>query len=230
MRSMISQQSRDHKAQIDGLAAENNNIKDQLVKIHKDYGVAGALESLLEEDILKEIRNLVYSKCKLIDDLREEAMKKDEVIEQFERKANMFEVKHLSSQVESLKQTQHKLQDENLNLTQIVNKMSEKNTKLKQELLFFNSELKKAMELLGRKNETIYGQKSLIELFQEKISGASSFPIEDLKKKKLEIEERLEKENDYFVKQRLKREREDCSKRLSDFLNLQTAKKVQNKN
>lgn len=226
LKNIVNQQNKDHKAQIDSLANENNNIKDRLIKIHKDYCGENKLNSLLEEDIIKEINELVNIKCNEILNLKQELSKRGDIIGQFERKANMFDVANLNSQVESLKQVQHKLQDENLNLTQISSKLSERNTKLKQELIFFNSELKKAKELVERKNETIARQKSLIELFQEKLGGTSSYPIEDLRKKKIEIEERLEKESDYFIKQRLRKEKEDCSKRLSDFLSLQSNKKV----
>lgn len=226
LKGLISQQSKDHKAQVESLVSENNNTKDQLVTICKEYGAKDTLESLLEEDVLREIKTLVSTQSKQIAELREEVTRKDEIIGQFERRASTFEISHLTSHVESLKETQRKLQDENLNLTQIVNKLSEKNTKLKQELIFFNNELKKSVEALGRKNETIARQKSLIELFQEKIGGTATFPIEDLRRKKQELEERMEKENDYFVKQRLRKEREDCTKRLSDFLDLQVNRKV----
>lgn len=219
LKNMISQQSKDHKIQIENLIAENNNIKDQLIGIHRENGTEG-LDSLLEEDIVKGIKQLVSNKSAAINDLREEVLEKDEIIKNYNKRANSFEVTHLSTQVDSLKQTQQKLQGENINLTQIANKLSENNTKLKQELIFFNSELKKAMEMIARKNETITRQKNLIELFQEKIGGKNEFPIEELKKRKHQIEERLEKESDYFIKQRLRKEREDCCKRLSDFLNL----------
>ena len=77
----------------------------------------------------------------------------------------------------------------------------------------------KNIEIVNKKNDTILRQKSLIELFQEKLSG-SSFPIEELRKKKLDIEHKLAEETDYFVKQNLKKESKDCEKRLSDFLSL----------
>lgn len=224
LKNIINQQSKDFKTQIDGLVLENTNMKDDLLKIYNGYSTEKNLESQLEVDIIRNIREVLHQKCEVIDDLREEVLKKDEIIGQFERKAQMFEVTHLNSQVDSLKQTQHKLQAENLNLTNIVNKLSEKNTKLKQELIFFNNEMKKAMEAINRKNETISRQKSLIELFQDKLGGNESFPIEELRRKKKEIEERLAKETDYFVKQDLKKEKEDCAKRLSDFLMLQSNK------
>lgn len=226
LKAIINQQSKEHKAQIESLASENNDIKDEIYKLCKEYGTSGKLESLLEADILKELQQLMSRKTEMIDDLREEVVKKDEVIEKFERKAGMLDIVQLNTQVDSLKQTQRKLQDENLNLTQIANKMSEKNTKLKHELLFFNSELKKAMEAITRKNDTIARQKLLIELFQEKLSGTSGFPIDDLKKKKLELEEKLVKETDYFTKQKLSKEKDDCTKRLSDFLSLEGNKKI----
>lgn len=224
LQNLISQQSKDHKTQVESLISESNGIKDQLVEIYKEYS-GGTPESLLTEDVVEETKKLVREQAKLIKELREEIIRKDETIGRFERKASLFDVTHLTSQVESLKETQRKLQDENLNLTQIVNKLSEKNTKLKQELIFFNGELKKSVEMLARKNETITRQKTLIELFQEKIGGGTAFPIEDLRKKKQEIEERLEKENDYFEKQKLRKEKEDCTKRLSDFLTLQMNKR-----
>lgn len=224
LKNIISQQSKDFKTQVDDLVLENTNIKDDLLKIYNEYGTGKNLESQLEVDIIKNIRKLFNQKCEVIDDLRGDILKKDEIIGQFERKSQMFEVAHLNAQVDSLKQTQHKLQTENLNLTNIVNKLSEKNTKLKQELIFFNNEMKKAMEAINRKNETISRQKSLIELFQDKLGGNESFPVEELRKKKKEIEERLSRETDYFVKQDLKKEKEDCAKRLSDFLMLQSNK------
>lgn len=159
-------------------------------------------------------------------ELNEGIAKKNEIIGRFERKAGMFGVSHLNSHVDSLKQVQHKAQDENLNLKQIINKFSEMITKLKQELIFFNSELKKAMEAVGRKNETISRQKSLTELLQGKIGGTSTCPIDALKKTKQEFEGRFEKENEYFVGQGLKREKDDCAKRLSVFLYIQINKKV----
>ncbi|KAM0681300.1 hypothetical protein GINT2_000499 [Glugoides intestinalis] len=226
LKTIINQQSKEHKEQIESLVTENNDIKDEIYKLCKEYGTEDKLESLLEVDILKELKQLISRKTEMIDDLREEVIIKEEVINKFERKAGMLDVVQLNTQVDSLKQTQRKLQDENLNLTQIANKMSEKNTKLKHELLFFNSELKKAMEAVARKNDTIGRQKVLIELFQEKLSGPSGFPIEDLKKKKVEIEEKLMRETDYFTKQKLNKEKDDCIKRLSDFLNLEGNKKV----
>lgn len=50
---MFSQQSNDHKAQNDNLVGENNNIKEQLIKIHKEYSTTNTLNSLLEEDVFK---------------------------------------------------------------------------------------------------------------------------------------------------------------------------------
>jgi len=224
LQNLIGVQGREHKGQIEGLVTENSRVKDQLLELHREYSKE-ELESQLVDDVVEEIRRVMGGQRRTIQELGEEVGRKDEALGQFERKANMFEVSHLTKQVESLKETQRKLQDENLNLTQIVNKLSEKNTKLKQELIFFNSEVKKGAEALARKNETIARQKSLIELFQEKIGGGREFPIEDLRRKKEEIEERLENESDYFVKQKLQKEREDCTKRLSDFLNLQMNKR-----
>lgn len=219
LKSIINQQSKDHKAQIDELSSENNHLKDEILKIVTEYGTDCKIESLLEEDILLNLKRIVKGKCAEISRLQDTLGNKEVALKEFYDKENSFDISHLNNQVESFKKSQKKLQDENLNLTQIVNKLSEKNTKLKQELIFFNSELKKAMDTLAKKNEAISRQKSLIELFQEKLSG-SSFPIEELRKKKGEIEKKLSEETDYFIKQNLKKESRDCEKRLSDFLSL----------
>lgn len=219
LKNIISQQSKDHKLQLEKLSAENCHLKDELLKLVTEYGTNCKIESLLEEDILLTVKKIIKEKLEEITVCKEELIEKDKILREYHLKENSFDISHLNNQVESYKKIQKKLQDENLNLTQIVNKLSEKNTKLKQELIFFNSELKKTMDVVTKKNETISRQKSLIELFQEKLSG-SSFPIEELRKKKAEIEKKLAEETDYFVKQNLKKESKDCEKRLSDFLSL----------
>lgn len=219
LKNIINQQSKDHKLQIEDLSKENNYLKDQILKITTEYGNDTDVESLLEDDILHNLKRIIQGKCKEIEALKDSLIKKDQALTDFYSKESSFDISHLNIQIEGYRKTQTKIQAENLNLTQIVNKLSEKNTKLKQELLFFNSELKKTMDMLGKKNDTISRQKSLIELFQEKLSG-SSFPIEELRKKKIEVEKKLISETDYFVKQDLKKKSEDCDKRLSDFLSL----------
>lgn len=219
LKNIINQQSKDHKIQIDELSRENNYLKDELLKITTEFGGTGKIDSFLEEDILLVLRNKIQDKLSEMGKLKELLACKEEALRSYQMRESSFDISHLNIQVDGLKKSQKKLQDENLNLTQIVNKLSEKNTKLKQELIFFNSELKKAMDVVGKKNETIARQKNLIELFQEKLCG-SAFPIEELRKKKQEVERKLVNETDYFVKQELKRECEDCEKRLSDFLTL----------
>lgn len=219
LKNIINQQSKDHRIQIDDLSKENNYLKDEILKIATEIGNNTKMESLLEEDILESLKAGIRAKCIEMESLKEKLSERELSLQEYHLKESSFDISHLNSQIESFKKSQKKLQDENLNLTQIVNKLSEKNTKIKQDLIFFNSELKKAMEVLAKKNDTIARQKSLIELFQEKLSG-SSFPIEELRRKKLEVEKKLIKETDYFVKQSLKKESEDCEKRLSDFLSL----------
>jgi len=220
LRKMINQQSIDHKAQIDGLVSENNLMLDGIVETIKGLNCEDVPDSQLQVDILQELRHIGKKTKEEIAVLREQNAKKDEVIAEFRKKAKSFEITHLNSQIDELKSTQKKLQDENINLSQILSKMSEKNTKLKQELLLFNTEYKKSIDAINKKNETISRQKMLIEMFQEKLSGTESLPIEELKRKRSDIEARLERETDYFTKQALRREKLDCEKRLSDFLNV----------
>lgn len=226
LKNIINQQSIDCRAQIDALASENNAMKDGVIKLIRDLDPDLRLGSQLEEDVLKELEVLIARKNEVIDDLRTESARKDNIIHEYTRKAKSFEISHLHSQIEELKATQKKLQDENLNLTQILNKMSEKNTKLKQELVHFNSELRKSLESINKKNDTIARQKTLIEMFQEKLSGSQNLPIEELRRRRCEIDDKLARETDYFAKQSLRREREDCEKRLSDFLSLSSRKKA----
>lgn len=220
LRKMINQQSVDHKAQIDGLVSESNLMLDGIVETIKELNCEDVPDSQLQVDILQELRHIGKKTKEEIAVLREQNAKKDEMIAEFRKKAKSFEITHLNSQIDELKSTQKKLQDENINLSQILSKMSEKNTKLKQELLLFNTEYKKSIDAINKKNETINRQKMLIEMFQEKLSGTESLPIEELKRKRNDIEARLERETDYFTKQALRREKLDCEKRLSDFLNI----------
>lgn len=220
LKNIINQQSVDCRAQVDTLVSESNAMKDGIIKCITDLDPLFNFDSQLEVDLLRGLGSLIAERNGLVEELRSENVKKDGVIREYVRKAKSFEVSHLASQVDELKTTQRKLQEENLNLTNILNKMSEKNTKLKQELVLFNSELKRSLESISKKNEAIARQKTLIEMFQEKLSGSKSFPIEDLRRRKSEIDGRLARETDYFAKQSLKKEKEDCERRLSDFLSL----------
>lgn len=219
LKTIISQQSKDHNQQIDELTKEHSTLKDRLEKMLQTFGGNRKIESYLHEDVINELEDILKSKDERVDNLEKQLLDKENKLNEYARKEKQFDVAYLNSQVDSFRELQKKLQDENLNLTNVVNKISEKNTKLKQDLIFFNSELKRASEAINKKNETISRQKSLIELFQDKISG-TSLPIEELRRKKFNIEQRLLKETDYFVKQNLKKEKEDCDKRLSDFLSV----------
>lgn len=222
--NIINQQSVDHKAQVDNLVQENSIMKDEIINLIKILNPTQALDSKLQEDIIQVLKNKIEEKIVLVEDLQNDNFRKEGIIQDYVKKSSNFEVCHLNKQIVEFKITQKKLQDENINLSQIISKMSEKNTKLKQELVLFNTEYKRAVEAIKIKNETISRQKTLIEMFQEKLTGTNNFPIEELRKKKYDIESKLERENDFLVKQALKKEKNDCEKRLSDFLSIQSRK------
>lgn len=155
LRNIINQQGQDHKQQVEALLSENSFIKDGVIQILKESYPTKEFGSLIHVDVLKELETIIKNKNDLIDDLRADNIKKDDTIEDYKKKENSFDISHLNAHVSELRTTQKKLQDENLNLAQILNKLTEKNTKLKQELILFNNELKKSADIISRKNETI---------------------------------------------------------------------------
>ena len=94
------------------------------------------------------------------------------------------------------------------------------NIKIKQENVLLSNELKKYMELVKMRNETIQRQKSLINMFQDRLTGYDQFPINHLKKKKEELEFKIQNERDVLKKDALRKAKNDCEKRLSDFIYL----------
>lgn len=215
---IIQEQDRKFRAQTDVLISENEILKNGIVKTISQLDPAFVSKSQIGEDVLSDVKELIQRKNEVLSDLRQEIMNKDKLIEDYESKAKDFDILHLTSQVKGLKLTQKKLQDENINLTQIISKITEKSNKLKIEANTLSSELKTAQNTISKRNETISRQKSLIEMFQDKLSGVKTeFPIEQLKHQKRILESKLEKEGEYFKKQNIKKEIADCERRLRDF-------------
>lgn len=224
LKGIINRQNTEHTAQMDTLVSENNSLKEGLIEILGAFGPKNALDSRLETDLLSNIRALLARQAAKIAELKEREHEKDAAIEGFREQAASYEVGSLRQQIEDYRQMQKRLQAENLNFSGVIQKLSEKNIKYKQDLVLFNSELKRSIEALKVKTETIARQKTLISLFQDKLGGSNEYPLEELRRKKKELESKLENENDYFVKQQLRKEKVDCERRLSDFNSLQQQK------
>lgn len=224
LKAIINRQSIEHSKQIDTLVSESNSLKEGLVDILKRFGPEGSLDSGLETDLLSNVRALVQRQAEEISVHVRSEMEKDLAIEGFRSKASSYEVAALAKQIEEYKRDKKHLQAENLNFSQAIHRLSEKNIKHKQDLILFNNELKKSISTLKVKNETIARQKSLISLFQEKLNGSVEYPIEELKIKRREIEDRIEKEDDYLKKEYWRKEKLDCDKRLADFIKLRQKK------
>ena len=109
------------------------------------------------------------------------------------------------------------MQFDNVNFSDAIQKLTEKNIKLKQEVIGLSNENKKYTKALKQKNDSINRQKSLIEMFQNNLSGSSEFSIVELQRKKEELEIKIANEKDFLKKLELKREKQDCERRLSDF-------------
>ena len=99
---------------------------------------------------------------------------------------------------EEQKEIIKRLQFDNVNFSDAIQKLTEKNIKLKQEVIGLSNENKKYTK--AQKNDSINRQKSLIEMFQNKLSGSSEFPIVELQRKKEELEIKIANEKDFLKK------------------------------
>ncbi|KAI5149303.1 hypothetical protein ENBRE01_0820 [Enteropsectra breve] len=216
LKNIIYKQSNEHRAQVEQLSKENSILKEGLIAVLRENGES--LNSQLEEDLLKTLQSSMAR-------MSNENKRKEELLEEKTAKIGMLEKQlsagdseKLNAQIEEYKKTVASVQGQNLNFTQIIQKLSEKNVKLKRDLVLFNTELTKAAASLKNKNEIIARQKTLIDMFQKRISG--EFPINELQQKRKELEDRLTNEKDYFAKKILEKEKIDCEKRLADFMGL----------
>lgn len=220
LQRIVTKQKIEHTEQVDTLMAENNELKEGLIGILEKYGSEGTLESKLEVDLLENVKFLITSNEEKVRELKEDGRKKTRLLEEYERKARDCDVVRLEKELDEMKQRQKRLQVENLNFSHAIQKLSDKNIKHKQDLILFNTELKKSVETIKTKNETISRQKTLITLFQNKLGGSFDYTIDELKKKKEELAMCIVKERDYLKRESLEKEIQDVSKRLVDFLNL----------
>jgi len=174
----------------------------------------------LEDDVIESIRLLIKNLNKKIKRMGEMNWNLKTENAKFKEKESSFDVLGLKKELKRSKEYEKVLKSENLCFSQAIQKLSEKNIKMKQELVQSNREIKRIEEALKMKESTIERQKSLILMLQNKVMHRFDFPIDDLQKKIEGVQGRIEKENDFFKRQRLVNEKEDLERRLRDFLNL----------
>lgn len=225
LKNIINQQRIEHSAQVDTLLTEKNNLKDNIIKIISKFGTSESLNSKLEEDLIVELEQIFQVQTESIKALKHRKEENEKLIDELKSQNERQDIQNLNKQIEDQKVLIKQLKQENLNFSEAVQKLSEKNIRFKQELMKHNYELKKMAESIQMKNETIQRQKALIEMFQERLTSSIEFPISELRRKKQELEARIEIETDYVKRQALKKEKNDYEKRLSDFIDLNSRHK-----
>ncbi|KAI5169553.1 hypothetical protein PAEPH01_0807 [Pancytospora epiphaga] len=215
-------QSIDYSIQLNSLISENDALKDGLITQLKRHGSPEALNSMLAIDLLSGVGKVLEEQTGELVKYRKSLLERDLQLDEFKRRESSLDVMNLSKQLEEFKRTEKRLQNENINFSETIQRLSIRNSKYKQDLVLFNNELKKSFETIRLKNETIERQKKLISLFQDKLSGCPDYPIEELKARRREIDSKIVKEEDYLKRQVLERERIDCDRRLSDFIKLKS--------
>ncbi len=198
--------------------ADSNLLKKNLIDLLKTFDEV--VDSELEGDLVEKCKCLFNSFKNDVAKIKEElsierynSKKKDEYYQ-----SNNIEI--LTQEVESLRNTQRKLQSENLSMSQGMQKLIEKNYKYKQNLVLFNTHLKRFIEKDKIQMETISKQKNLIELFQNKLSGTqNNSTVNALRKQNEEIDKLVLKEKDEKKKEKLllmKKENEQKILKLSN--------------
>ncbi|KAL6122050.1 hypothetical protein NUSPORA_00937 [Nucleospora cyclopteri] len=221
LKNIINKMNNEYEEKNNKLVADNLKLKDGLFEIISRYI---KVENQLESDLLEETKKVLEAKDAEIEKLNQEMEKNNEISKKLKNEAEKNNVKYLNQQINNLKEENKQLQKDNLTITKSMQKLTENNYKYSNDLVLFNNEIKKLISSDKIKTETILRQKSLIEMFQAKICNEVS-PIEKLKRKKEELENKLKEESDYLRKQRILKEKDDCEKRLSDFLKIAHYKK-----
>ncbi|KAI4291452.1 hypothetical protein PAPHI01_0726 [Pancytospora philotis] len=219
LKDIIKEQCQEHAVQMDSLVTENNLLKDGMIEVLRRHGPEDALESMLQEDLLQNVNKIANEQAARILELRKEVMASSLELETLRKRESSTDVATLTRQIEDHKGAVRRLQAENISFSEAVQKLSEKNIRYKNDLILFNTELKKAFDVIKSKNETVARQRSLINLFQEKMTGAD-YPLAALRERRRRLELQIEDEKDYFKKENLRKEWHDCERRLNDFTQL----------
>ena len=221
LREMLKTQHEGHTNQMATVVEESNRIKSGLINLLEEFDSGKVIESKLEEDLVRDLRRLLSQKQ---NELKTENEKKTEYkkeLDEYKKREKDIEVVSLRSKLIASQKMCKDLEDQNMQFSGAVHKLSEKNLKLKNDLSLFNEELKKRMKDSERKNETILRQRTLIKLFQDKLGGVCISSVEELRERRERINRKMRVERDFLKRDALRKEMAECDRRLSDFIRMQ---------
>jgi hypothetical protein len=140
---IINKQNIDYNQQRDSLLNEKNEIKDLLIKLLFDFGNSNSLISQIDLDLINEIKNILESKNANIFNLGKENEELKNMTKDLKLKIKNLESQTSTKQIEEQKEIIKRLQFDNVNFSDAIQKLTEKNIKLKQEVIGLSNENKK---------------------------------------------------------------------------------------
>jgi hypothetical protein len=205
------------------LMSERDRCSMELEKMRRDYArtyeelrdmLEYSTEGLDEPRLLKELRASVeHARSKLQRLEEENAGLRTKTRE-------MEGVKDIENTLGAARREIQKLQDENLTFSDAINKLNERNIRLKKDCVMLNDALKKAVDSSKRKGSTIEKQRRMIEILQSKVGTSPALPLVELREKIDGLRDRIENETDLDSRKVLVDEVADYEKRMADFLSI----------
>lgn len=223
LREVIKSQHSEHLAQLESVVEENSNLKNGVVRLVQEY--SHDPNSKLEDDLLLTLEISMKKSRDEVSVLSNKIAAQESEIKTLRSHESNLNLNQLKKRLESSFITRKKLEEQNLQFNEIIKKLSDENVKRRKDLETLNEEMKRIIHGSKRKDETITRQRVLIQLFQNKLGGSCVVPIEELRRRKERIVQQLSVERDFIKKDILRKEAEDCDRRLSDFIKLQEKQK-----